>query len=167
MIHVYTGDGKGKTTAALGLVLRATGAGLRVYIGQFCKKGTYSEIRCLRSLRGVTIEQFGSSRCLISGRKPRDIACARKGLRKAREALISGSYDLVVLDEVIVAARLGLIALPDIAALMEDCPRAVELILTGRRCPSELLRKADLISTIAETRHYFTRGVKARKGIEY
>lgn len=167
MIHVYTGNGKGKTTAALGLALRAAGAGLKVYIGQFVKGGHFSELNSLKKIKNVKIEQFGAN-CFIKN-KPgaKDIKNAQKGLKRIKEILIRQSYDVIVMDEINIALDLNLIKLKEAIDLIEQMPKDKELILTGRRAAKEILKLADLVSEIKEIKHYYTKGVCARKGIEY
>jgi len=168
-VHVYTGDGKGKTTAALGLALRAAGYGLRTYIGQFMKRDEYGELRAVEMLQGwVTIEQYGSGTYITSREAPdeEEIRRARQGLRRARDAMRSGRYRIVVLDEVNVAIWFRLLAVEEVLALIDDKPEDVELICTGRRAPRELIDRADLVSEIREEKHYYRQGVPARRGIE-
>ena len=167
-IHIYCGDGKGKTTASLGLVLRAAGAGMQIYFGQFMKKGNTSEIRALREfLSGaVTVEQYGSGAELSGPDRERDAACARAGYEKAREALVSGKYDLVVLDEILVAEHLGLLAVDDLLRLMDQRPEHTELVLTGRWAAEQVCQRADLVTEMGEVKHYFHAGLPARTGIE-
>lgn len=166
-IQVYTGDGKGKTTAAFGLALRAAGAGLRVFIAQFIKGRPYSEDRSLARLKDkITVKRFGRG-CFIRGEpKAGDIAAAMRGLRECEAAICSGKYDLVVLDEAAIAAHLGLFSSGDLMKLIEEKPSGLEIVITGRNAPRALLRKADLVTEMRERKHYFRRGVKARKGIE-
>ncbi|MBN1596062.1 cob(I)yrinic acid a,c-diamide adenosyltransferase [candidate division FCPU426 bacterium] len=165
--HVYTGPGKGKTTAALGLTLRAAGAGLKVCFIQFLKGGTSAEHKMLKKLPGVTLQQYGQDGFV--GRKPaaRDLLAARRGLAALRRALASEAYDLVVADEICVAEKLGLLQLSKVVDVMQEKPPAVELVLTGRQAAPEIKRRADLVTVMQEKKHYFRRGVKARKGIEY
>ncbi len=119
MIQVYTGNGKGKTTAALGLALRAAGAGFKVYLGQFCKGKYYSELKALKKIKNITVEQFGSN-CFIKKRPgPKDIALAKKGLKKIKKIISKGGYDVVVLDEINIALRLNLLALKDILEIIK------------------------------------------------
>lgn len=168
-IQIYTGNGKGKTTAALGLALRAVGAGLRVYIGQFLKQGETGENKVLHErFPEVTVEQFGSAKGLIirRGVAPEDTIRAREGLVKGREALLSGRYDVVILDEILVAAGMGLIGEEDVLSLMELKPGRVELVLTGRGAREAITARADLVSEIMERKHYFHEGLQAREGIE-
>ncbi len=168
-VQIYCGDGKGKTTAAVGLAVRAAGAGLRVYMGQFIKDMAYHELSVLADVPHMTVELYGSgSGCLI-GRDPdpRDIAAAQDGLAKAEAALTGGQYDVVILDEINVACQLGLVAAEDLLRLIREKPESVELVYTGRGCPKEVLEKADLVTEMREVRHYYyTKKLLARDGIE-
>jgi len=167
--QVYTGDGKGKTTAALGLALRASGAGLRVYIGQFIKRGETSEILALRKLPGVTVEQYGSGLGLLLRRnvEPTDLECAREGLRRLEDALAGGEYDLVVADEIHCAMMCGLLAEEDLLRVIDLRPEGTELVFTGRGATQAILEKADLITEMRLVRHYYAdKRLPARKGIE-
>ncbi|NDY42997.1 cob(I)yrinic acid a,c-diamide adenosyltransferase [Dissulfurirhabdus thermomarina] len=165
-VQVYTGDGKGKTTAALGLVLRAAGAGWRVLVLQFLKRGDFSEIKALRRLPGVEVRQFGTGRFVRGRPSEADLRAARDGLRLAESALASGAYDLVVLDEANVAAHFGMLEAADLAALLDRRPPGVEVVLTGRWAPPEVLERADLVTEMRSVRHYYDRGIPAREGIE-
>ena len=166
MIQVYTGKGKGKTTAALGLALRAAGAGLRVFIGQFLKKGSFSELKALERLEGVEVEQFGSGRFIGSTIRRKDKQCAAHGLSRIREVINSGEYDLVVLDEINVALSFNLIEEVELLEIITQRPIHVEIVLTGRNAPQEILKQADLVTEMREIRHYYENGVAARVGIE-
>ena len=166
-VQVYTGDGKGKTTAALGLALRAAGAGLRVYFGQFIKNADYSEIKALaRFADCITVRQFGRGCFLLTEPAPEDRAAARRALEGLSEALTSGDYDLVIADEANVAVTLGLIEANDLVSLIDLRPEQVELVLTGRGAPEAVLARADLVTEMRCVRHYYDRGVLARQGIE-
>lgn len=166
MIQVYTGKGKGKTTAALGLALRAAGAGLKVYIAQFCKGRNYSELKALKKLKNIKVEQLGS-RCFIKKAPTlKDITLARKGLEKVGKVIAKRIYGLVILDEINIALSLGLLRLKDVLGLIKKTPRKTELVLTGRYAHPEVLKIADLVSEMKERKHYYKKGVKARKGIE-
>jgi cob(I)alamin adenosyltransferase len=166
-VQVYTGDGKGKTTAALGLALRASGHGMRTYIGQFMKGQHYGELDALRDHPLITIEQYGDPRCIRREEvTPEHVAQAQRGLERAREALLSGRYDIVVLDEVNVAIWFGLLDVEQVLALLDQRPERVEVILTGRRAPQELVERADLVTEMREVKHYYQQGVIARDGIE-
>ena len=166
MIQVYTGNGKGKTTAALGLALRASGAGLKVYIGQFVKRGCYSEIKALKKLNNIKVEQFGVG-CFIR-RLPvkKDLLLAGEGLKKIEKIIAGRVYDLVILDEINVALKLRLVELNDVVNLIKKTPRKTELVLTGRHAHPEIIRIADLVSEIKDRKHYYRKGLKPRKGIE-
>jgi cob(I)alamin adenosyltransferase len=168
-VQVYTGDGKGKTTAALGLALRAVGHGLTVYMLQFMKGSpNYGELTSARLLPGLTIEQSGRDE-FVDRRNPAriDRELAAEGLAKGRAALLGGRYDIVILDEVNVAVDFGLVALEDVLELIEKRPPHVELILTGRSARPEIVRAADLVSEVLNIRHHYDAGVEAREGIEY
>ncbi|MBL7156852.1 MAG: cob(I)yrinic acid a,c-diamide adenosyltransferase [Candidatus Omnitrophica bacterium] len=167
LVQIYTGNGKGKTTAAFGLAIRAAGAGGKVYILQFIKGKTYSEIRILKKIKNIKIEQCGRG-CFIK-KKPdkEDRERARKGLRKAQTNIASGRYDLVVLDEVNIALNLGLLETKDVTALIKQKPSSVELVLTGRYCPRALFKYADLVTEMREVKHPYQKGIKARPGIEF
>jgi cob(I)alamin adenosyltransferase len=167
LIQVYTGNGKGKTTAALGLALRAAGAGLKVYIGQFAKGKFYSELNALKKIKNIEVEQFGRS-CFIKKRpQKKDIALAKKGLEKIKKIIRQRTYNVVILDEINIALKLKLLKLKDIFKLFNQTPNNIELVLTGRYAPTKILSKADLVSEVKEIKHYFKKGVKARRGIEY
>jgi len=166
-VQVYTGKGKGKTTAALGLALRAAGAGLRVFFAQFIKGRVYSEIKALERFADlVTVRQFGRGRFVGGAPAPEDVETARRGLDEARAVLAAGEHCLVVLDEANVAADLGLFTVDELLAVVDAKPEGVELLLTGRNAPPELVARADLVTEMAEIKHYYSRGVKARTGIE-
>lgn len=167
LVHIYTGTGKGKTTAAFGLALRAAGAGIRVCIHQFIKGMPYSENAVFRKLKNVRLVQCGRG-CFITGRPTaKDIACAAKGLKRAERDVLSGRYGMVVLDEANIALKLGLIKAADIIGIIKRKPRHVELVLTGRHCPRSLLKHADLVTEMRKIKHPFDKGVQARRGIEY
>lgn len=166
-IQVYTGNGKGKTTAAVGLIVRAVGAGKRAYLGQFMKDKASCEINVLKErFPEVCVELYGGG--LVLGREPsaEDLKRAADGLKKAQEAVCSGKYDLVVLDEINVVVFLGLLPLEGVLTLMNEKPRALELVLTGRYAHEEIIKAASLVSEIAQVKHYFNEGVPARTGIE-
>lgn len=166
LVHIYTGNGKGKTTAAFGLAVRASGAGFRVSIQQFIKGKVYNEIKALSNIPRICVKQCGNG-CFIMG-KPRvtDYECAENGLRDAALDIMSGKFDLVILDEINVAMELGLVKSADVIELIKRKPASVELVLTGRCCPKKLYRYADYVSDIREVKHPYRRGIKARDGIE-
>ncbi len=165
-IHLYTGNGKGKTTAALGMSLRCVCAGKRVFFGQFIKDWAYSELKAGTLLPRFEIVQFGRG-CFID-RDPDegDFIAAREGLARCDRILQSGEYDLVVLDEVNVALSYGLFGVDDVIAVLERRDPRVEVVLTGRYAPQELIDVADLVTEMREVKHYYHEGVGARKGIE-
>lgn len=168
LIQIYTGNGKGKTTAALGLTMRAVGAGLKVYLGQFIKKGSFSEIKALRRLHPViTARQYGRG-CFVRGKPvPADILSARKGLNALSRAMLCGKYDLVIADEIFCALNAELITAKEILRLIDKKPLSVELVLTGRNAPKKIIKKADLVTEMRKIKHPFDRGIGGRKGIEY
>ena len=167
LVQVYTGNGKGKTTAALGLAVRAVGAGLRVYILQFIKGKAYGELKTLKKIKNIKIEQCGRG-CFIKKRPvKRDIECAERGLRKIRKGIAQGRFNLVILDEINVALNCGLLKTEDIAELIQTKPKHVELVLTGRYCPKPLIKLADLVTEMREVKHPYQKGIIARAGIEY
>lgn len=166
-IQVYTGDGKGKTTAALGLAIRAAGAGLKVFIAQFIKMGEYSEIKALRRFEDlITVEQFGRGRFIQGKPSPEDIKAAQKGLEKIIAILSSGKHNIVIMEEGNVAVKIGLLSVQDILKIMAAKPQDVELVITGRGADSRIIEKADLVTEMKEIKHYFQKGVAARVGIE-
>lgn len=174
-VQVYTGDGKGKTTAAIGLCVRALGAGLSVYFGQFIKGMRYSEIKVLESIQllgsdpelaKLKIEQYGRGCFIYRDPGPEDLDAAAQGIQKALKALVSGTYDLVVLDEINVAHKIGLVSDDDLRLLLDRRPGTVELVFTGRYAPPFLLARADLVTEMRPLRHYYEKGVQARDGIE-
>lgn len=168
-VQVYTGNGKGKTTAALGLALRAAGHGLRVYIGQFLKGQEYGELASAGRLAPfVSIEQFGRRGFVhVTERlEDEDIARAKRGLRKCLKAMLSGKYRIIVLDEINVALHFELLSEKEVRDLLDRKPEDVEVVLTGRYAPSWLVRRADLVTEMREKKHYYNKGVKARPGIE-
>jgi cob(I)alamin adenosyltransferase len=175
LVHVYTGDGKGKSTAALGLALRAAGHGRRTYIGQFLKGQKYGELRAARLLGDdssgrplLTIEQYGKPTFVHTSKvTDEDVRLAREGLDRVREAMLSGAYAIVVLDEINVALYFELLTAREVIEVIDLKPEAVELVLTGRRVPDEILARADYVTVMREDRHPYQRGILARKGIEF
>ena len=169
LVQVYTGNGKGKTSAAFGLALRALGRGLKVYVIQFIKGGfDYGELYIVNSLPNLTLKAFGRGKFITS--KPpeeEDIRPAQEALRLAKEIIECREYDIVILDEINVALSLGLIRLNDVVELIRKKPENVEIILTGRNAPEEIVELADLVTEFNEIRHPLSKGYGARKGIEY
>jgi len=167
-IQVYTGNGKGKSTAAFGLAMRAAGAGLRVFIAQFIKAGNYSEIRAMSQFKAlVKVKQFGAGRFIRGKPSEHDVKAAQKGIDEVRRVLIQSEADVVIMDEINVAIAAGVVPLKDLLTLLELRPDGVELVLTGRRAAPALIRKADLVTEMKEIKHYYSKGIKARRGIEF
>jgi cob(I)alamin adenosyltransferase len=166
-VQVYTGDGKGKTTAAIGLSIRAAGAGLKVYITQFIKMGDYSEIKVLKKFSDLlTVEQFGLGRFIKGKPSEEDIEAARAGIEKVKSLMASQDYDIIILEEANVAAKYGLISVKDLLDIISSKPENMELVITGRGADPEVVEKADLVTEMKEIKHYFHKGVPAREGIE-
>lgn len=166
-VQVYTGEGKGKTTAALGLALRASGRDLPVYIGQFMKGQDYGELHALKRLPQVTHEQYGDPGWVYKGKVTEAQRLhAEEGFAKAREAVMSGRYKIVILDELNMALWFELVSLDAVLELLEARPSGVELVLTGRRAAPEVIARADLVTEMREVKHYYTQGVPGRAGIE-
>ncbi len=166
-VQVYTGNGKGKTTAAFGLALRAAGAGLRVYIAQFVKGMKYSELNALTMLKDyITIKQYGRDCFIYKEPKPEDIQAARDGLDEVREIMASGQYAVVILDEANIATYYNLFSVDELLDLIRTKPEAVELIITGRMADPRIIEEADLVTEMREIKHYYQDGVQAREGIE-
>jgi cob(I)alamin adenosyltransferase len=168
--QLYTGNGKGKTTAALGIAVRAMGQGFRTYIGQFMKGQVCGELKAAKSVLSpyVTVEQYGK-RTLVGIKDDvgdDDIRMARAGLGKAKRAMFSGAYDVVTFDEIITAHHFHLVTLGEMLEVVEMKPVDIEVIFTGRHAPPEPIEKGDLVTEMKEVKHYYQTGVKARKGIE-
>ncbi len=166
-VQVYTGNGKGKTTAAFGLALRAAGAGLRVFIAQFAKGMDYSELHAFRRFDDlITVKQYGRG-CFIHGAPAEeDIRAAQNALSEIRDVLNSGRYKVVILDEANIATFFELISVDDLAALIDAKPEEMELVITGRNADPVIIDRADLVTEMCEVKHYYTEGVQARDGIE-
>jgi cob(I)alamin adenosyltransferase len=166
-VQVYTGDGKGKTTAALGLAVRAAGAGMRVFIAQFAKGMRSSELVALaRFAPLVEARQYGTGRFITDAPSPGDAAAAREGLADARAAIESGAWDMIILDEANIATWFGLFSVEELLALIDLAGGRMEIVITGRRADPRVIERADLVTEMREIRHYHTRGVQARTGIE-
>jgi cob(I)alamin adenosyltransferase len=165
-IHIYTGNGKGKTTAALGLALRAVGAGYNVYITQFLKGQDYSELKSLKPIKEITIKRFGEKTFIHKvGTNPDKIA-ANEALGWSKKIVKGGKFDLVILDEVFLATFFKLISVNQLIRLIKSKPKNVELILTGRKAPKEIYELADYVTEMREVKHPYQKGLLARKGIE-
>ncbi len=169
MIQIYTGNGKGKTTAALGLALRAVGHNKKVIMIQFMKgKINYGELKSARLLKNFKIEQYGRPDFVDRDHPAKiDIELAKRGFERAKEVIKVKKYDIVILDELNVAVDYGLISVKEVVEILKKTPKKIEIIITGRYMPEEFKAHADLISEVLEVKHYFQKGIKARKGIEY
>ncbi|MBS7633536.1 cob(I)yrinic acid a,c-diamide adenosyltransferase [Candidatus Bathyarchaeota archaeon] len=169
LVQIYTGDGKGKTSAAFGLALRAVGRGLKVYVIQFIKGGfDYGELYVVDRLPNFCLKAFGRGQFVMSDPPgEEDVRLAEEALRLAKGVVGSGEFDVVVLDEVNVALSLKLISLEEVLNVIKNKPAHVELVLTGRGVPKELIEVADLVTEMREVKHPFRKGVSARKGIEF
>lgn len=168
-VQIYTGNGKGKSTSAIGQAVRAAGFGLRTYIAQFMKEYPYNELNSLKYLsEWITIEQFGGDEFVYKKELPgaEELAKARNGLQTAIDKMLSGEYDIIILDEAIVAIYFKLIETKELIEFIKSKPENVELILTGRYCPSELIELADLVTEMKEIKHYYQKGIMSRRGIE-
>ena len=167
-VQVYTGNGKGKTTAAFGLALRSVGAGKKVFIAQFIKGMPYSEIESVNKfLPGIIIRQYGLDCFIVNQPTEKDINAARYGLSEVSKIIISGEYDLVILDEACIAVHYNLFSVNDLIDILTSRPATVEIVVTGRYASHELIEIADLVTEMKEIKHYYHQGVQARKGIEF
>ncbi|HEY5575242.1 MAG TPA: cob(I)yrinic acid a,c-diamide adenosyltransferase [Clostridiaceae bacterium] len=166
-IQIYTGNGKGKTTAALGLSLRAVCAGRKVFFGQFLKGMNYSELDAGKYLPGFDLQQFGTDSFIFEKPGQEDIDAAMGGLERAEEVLASGEYDIVVLDEVNLAIHYGMFTAAELIEVLDKRDQKVEVVLTGRYAEISLIEKADLVTEMKEIKHYYNGGVMAREGIEF
>jgi len=169
LVQVYTGEGKGKTTAALGLAMRAIGSGLKVYMFQFLKGRDSGELNTARILApNFVIEQDGSKAlCIGKQRSDNDIRLAQNLFKKARDITCKGDYDVVILDEINVAVHLGLVSVEQVLSLIKEKPEHVELILTGRYVSPEIIKVAHLVTEMTKIKHHYDEGIEARKGIDY
>jgi len=167
LIQIYTGGGKGKTTAALGLAMRAAGHNFKIAIIHFMKIWDYGEVKSLSKL-GIDLFRYGTAE-LIDPKNPSpiDLEQANKALLKAEELIEKGHYDMLILDEIAVAVDFNLISLKRVVDLLDKKSDNLEMVLTGRNCPQELIERADLVSVIDEIKHPFQNGLKPRKGIEF
>jgi len=165
-VQIYTGNGKGKTTASLGLALRAAGAGLNVYIVQFLKKGDYSEVKALSRFKNITVEQYGLGKFVKGKPSEEDIAAGALGYHKLCELLKQNKHDVIIAEEANVAVLCNLISEDQLLELIDMKPSNVELVITGRGATQKLIHRADLVTEMKEIKHYYSKGVTARIGIE-
>lgn len=167
-IHIYTGNGKGKTTAAVGLAIRAAGRGKSVEIIQFMKGQEYGEHLSLKKIPGIHIQFFGSPECITKEEVDTShIDMAKKAMHYVREVFTKNKTDIIILDEIIVSVWFGLIPESEVIDLLKGKPLATELVLTGRYASKKLMAEADLVTEMTEIKHYYKQGTSARKGIEY
>ena len=166
--QIYTGNGKGKTTAAFGLALRAAGAGKKVFFAQFVKGKIYSEIKAVEQwLPSITVKQFGRGCFIVKQPQQADIDAARNGLNEIKNILKSGEYHLVVLDEANIAIFYKLFTTSELIKAIEMRHTDTEVVVTGRYAPQELIDAADLVTEMKEIKHYYNNGTEAREGIEF
>jgi cob(I)alamin adenosyltransferase len=166
MVHVYTGCGKGKTTAALGLALRAIGADKKVFIAQFVKGMQYSELKSTAEIENMELKQYGHDYFIRGNSSEKDKKAARDGLKEVAELLKNGGYDLIILDEANIAVHYDLFSVDELLTAVEQRQANVEVVITGRYAAEKLIAKADLVTEMREIKHYYQNGIKARKGIE-
>jgi len=166
-IHLYTGNGKGKTTDALGLSLRAAGAGKSVYIAQFVKGMNYSELDAIKLIPKIELKQYGLDCFIKSKPTEKDIEAACEGLKAVDTIIYNDLYDMVILDEVCIALYYHLFEWDDLLKILNQKPESMDIILTGRYASAELYELADLVTEMNEIKHYYNKGVQARKGIEF
>ncbi len=167
-IHIYTGNGKGKTSAALGIAIRAAGAGLKTYFAQIMKSYMYSELLILKNISQIKIVQFCDDNFVIQKRKPNsgELKAAQYAMKKIIDVMLSNEYDLIVMDEALVSVYFGLITNDDLLEIINAKPHNTELILTGRYADESIIERADIVTEMQEIKHYYTKGVLSRKGID-
>ena len=166
-IQVYTGNGKGKTTAALGIAVRAVGAGKKVFIGQFIKGKHYSELDSIKNyLKDIELKQYGLDCFIVNEPEEKDVIAANIGFEEMCKIIHSGDYDLVIMDELNIALYYKLIDVNNVLEVLKNKPKHVEIIITGRYAPDAIIEIADLVTEMKEVKHYFNNGVQARLGIE-
>lgn len=166
-IHVYTGNGKGKTTAAFGLAVRALLSGKNVFIGQFVKDMKYNETKLVEHFENIVIKQLGNGCFIDRAPNVEDIASAKEGLKECGSILASGDYDLVILDEITIALYFKLFNTNDIITILKNKSYKTEVVLTGRYAPKEIIDIADLVTEMVEVKHYYTQGVLSRDGFDH
>lgn len=165
-VQVYTGNGKGKTTAAFGLALRAAMAGKKVFIGQFVKGMPYSELKTPDFIKNIEIKQYGADCFIVKAPTEHDIKIARDGLAEMSRILKEGKHDVVIMDEANIALFYKLFSVDELIEALKNRAENVEVIITGRYAPQEIIDFADLVTEMKEIKHYYTKGVEARTGIE-
>ncbi len=168
-IQVYTGNGKGKTTTAIGQAIRALGGGLKVYFVQFMKNFQYSELSLLENIHpNFTIKRYGTDDFVFKKTPPDEklIVEMRDGLKKTEQIMLSESYDIIILDEILVSIYFKIFKTQEVISFLQKKPEKIEIILTGRYCPNEIIKLADLVTDMKEVKHYYQKGVSSRPGIE-
>ena len=166
-IQVYTGNGKGKTTAALGLALRAYGAGKNIFIGQFIKGKHYSELESIEKyLEKIEVKQYGLDCFIVNEPEEKDIIAANNGLEEMKKIIESGKYDLVIMDELNIALYYKLFDINKVLEILKNRPKHVEIVITGRYAHEKIIEIADLVTEMNEVKHYFNNGIQARLGFE-
>lgn len=165
-IQLYTGNGKGKTTAAIGLAVRAAGAGKRTYIAQFVKGMHYSELESLKRFSEIEIHQFGLDCFIVNEPTQKDIDAARHGLNAVSAIISKKQYDIIILDEICIALHYNLFSLEELLDVLKLKPEETEIVMTGRYATQQLIDNADLVTEMKEVKHYYNCGIEARKGIE-
>lgn len=166
-IHIYTGNGKGKTTAAFGLAIRAALSGKKVFIGQFVKDMKYNETKIEKYLDNIEIKQLGRGCFIYENPEDIDKEIAKKGLNECGKLLSSGDYDLIILDEINIALYYKLFEVSDVIEVLNNRSEKTEVVLTGRYAPKELIEMADLVTEMVEVKHYYTQGILSRSGIDF
>ena len=166
-IHIYTGNGKGKTTAAFGLAIRAALSGKKVFIGQFVKDMKYNETKIEKYLDNIEIKQLGRGCFIYENPEDIDKEIAKKGLNECGKLLSSGEYDLIILDEINIALYYKLFEVSDVIEVLNNRSEKTEVVLTGRYAPKELIEMADLVTEMVEVKHYYTQGILSRSGIDF
>lgn len=165
MIYVFTGNGKGKTTSAVGMGMRAVGAGSKVLMIQFLKTGDSSENRAIKKIKNFKIRSFGRPGFGPYGDK--DFLLAKKGWDFLKKEAGKGKYHLIILDEINLVLKFKLLAFKDVLTFLKSRGKKIDVVLTGRYCPKEIIDMADLVTEFKEIKHYFKKGIKAKKGREY
>jgi len=166
-IHVYTGNGKGKTTAAFGLAVRAALSGKKVFIAQFVKDMKYNETKLENYFENIVIKQLGRGCFITNLPGEEDVIAAKKGLDECREILSSGQFNLVILDEITIALYFKLLEVSEVVYALKNKDANTEVVLTGRYAPQELIDMADLVTEMVEIKHYYNQGVLSRDGIDH
>ncbi|SMO78724.1 cob(I)alamin adenosyltransferase [Saccharicrinis carchari] len=167
-IQVYTGNGKGKTTAAIGLAIRALGAGKKVFFAQFVKGMEYAEHKILKALSpDITIRLYGLDCFIEKIATVKDIEAAKSGLKEVAGIIRSGKYDLVILDEANIALFYNLFSVEELLSVIDKRADGLEIVVTGRKAPEKLKIAADLVTEMKEIKHYYQKGIEARKGMEF